>query len=1208
MKKIVKIISCMLVILVGMVVLASCDEEPQSESHQHAFSDRLQYDRKGHFYPATCEHTDLKKDYEEHHFQAWVTKKEATEQEEGLQERVCSACGYTETESIPCKKHTHVYGEWQLKKEPTLTEEGALEKVCKTDATHIEAFQLPKLNETAYQYQVTKKPTCEEDGTGIATYTYQKDEQSFSFSVTLKKLDHAYGKWEVEVEPTLSSKGSLVRVCTKNATHIDRLELPILNEQDYDYTVIQQSNCYEDGLERYTFHKEDKDFSFDVKKLSIGHSYQDEYSFDSTKHWLDPSCEHLDQFKEIQSHTFESGICKTCGYDEALPVSEGVVYTLNEAQTGYIASLDNTYQKDSIVILDQYLGLPVTSIKAEGFIGSTAKFITIPSSILEINSDAFKNCANLLAVFYEGTIEDWCQIQFKNEYATPMYYASSFYMLKEQAWKEVTTVTVPESITVLNDYQFYGFTHLSHVDLPDTMIRVRSYAFAKCSSIEELIISPRFIDEHALMGCDKLTRLTLGYFDSTISLGFFFGGSNTSIPDSLTEVTILAGTQLQNNAFRGLKNLTKLTLPSTLVKVGSGIVDGCDKLLYNEKDNGLYLGNEENPYLILMHMKDQVAASFNIAEQTKFIADSAFYQASHLKELVIPSSVIEIGKSAFRYATSLKTIVIPEEIQELYEYTFADCTALEEIIIPQTVLAVDSSCFKSTSLVRVTLPYHALTALTDTSLLEELYLLNGEGSVHLASYPKLKKVNLPFGITSIGDNVVDSCPDLIYNEDEYCKYLGNEEAPYIWLMQVKDKTIVECPIQDTTSYLYPQAFMDCSQLESIHIPYSLRSIGMGAFKNNTKLWNVSFPSAASKLDIIEASAFEGCTALEVIALPDSLSTIGKDIFKNCSSLRKLTIPFVGKTKNSTKASSDTLFGYLFGNGTGTAVTQSYVTNPKSYQNLDYSIPDTLKEVIVQGGTLWSGAFMNCSMITNLTLSDKVDFVTGYLYTSPAEVISQFYHCQFQKVTMPSKFISLMNKESRSGLSNTIQSLTITSGETIQTSACEGMTSLTELNLADSIKTIQHGAFSYCNLKSVKLPNQLEAIEAMAFCGNSSLNSIIIPRTVRSIGNSAFEECSGLESIYLPQTIETIGSRVFYNVNATFYLEGSTIPAGWNLSDSRPIYYNIKDMVNINGITYAIRENDALFVGYAGDGTTGEIPSTIVYQEGTYTVTIPSTSV
>ncbi len=1208
MKKIVKWIGCMLVILIGMIGLASCDEKPQSEKHQHVFADRLEYDRKGHYYPATCEHTDIKKDYEEHRYQAWKMIKEATEQEEGLQERVCNACGYIETESIPCIKHTHVYGKWELKKEPSLTEEGSLEKVCKTDASHTEVFQLPKLNETAYQYQVTKKPTCEEDGTGIATYTYQKDEQSFSFPVTLKKLDHSYGEWKVEVEPTLSSKGSLVRVCTKNATHIDRLELPILNEQDYGYTVIKEKNCYEDGLDRYTFHKGDKDFSFDVKRLSTGHTYQDDYSFDSTKHWLDPSCEHMEVFKDTQSHTFEHGICTVCSYVQDAVVQEGVIYTLNEDQTAYSASLDCTYQKDSIVILDQYQDLPVTDISTEGFMDSSAKFITIPNSIRKINSDAFKNCSNLMTVFYGGTIEDWCKIQFMNEYATPMYYANSFYMLKKQAWEEMTTISVPETITILNDYQFYGFTHLSHIDLPDTMIRVCQYAFAKCSSIEELIVSSSFIDEHILMDCDKLTRLTLGYLDSTISLGFFFGGSNSSIPESLTEVTILGGTQIQNYAFRGIKNLTKLILPNTLVKVGNGIVDGCDKLLYNEKDNGLYLGNEENPYLILMRMKDKEVEVFNIDPQTKFIADSAFYQASYLKEIVIPTSVIEIGSSAFRYATSLKTIMIPERVQELYEYTFADCTALEEVIIPETVLKVDSTCFKSTPLIRATLPYHALTALTDTSLLEELYLLNGEGAVHLGSYPKLKKVNLPLGITSIGDNVVESCPDLIYNEDDYCKYLGNEEAPYTWLMQVKDKTISECVIQDNTFYIYPQAFMDCGQLESIHIPYSLRSIGMEAFKNNTKLWNVSFPSAASKLDIIEASVFEGCTALEVIALPNSLSMIGKDIFKNCSSLRKLTLPFVGKTKNSTKASSDTLFGYLFGNGTGTAISQSYVTDPKSYQNLDYSIPDTLKEVIVQGGTLWSGAFMNCSMITNLTLSDQVDFVTGYLYTSPAKVISQFYHCQFEKVTMPSKFIPLMNEESRSGLSKTIQSLTITSGETIPAYACERMTSLTELILADSIKTIQHGAFSDCNLKSVKLPNQLEVIEAMAFYLNSSLKSIILPRTVQSIGNSAFEECSSLESIYLPQTIKTIGSRVFYNVTATFYLEGTTIPEGWDLSATRPIYYTIKDMVVIEGIIYAIRETDALFVGYAGDGTTGEIPSTIVYQEETYTVTIPSTSV
>ncbi len=1190
-----------MVVFMAVLCLSSCGDAPQVEEHQHRFSDKLEYDRKGHFYPAICEHKDLRDGYEEHQYNDWETIKEATEKEEGTQERKCHVCGYVETESIPCKTHTHAYGKWEVKSEPTLTEEGRLERICQTDSTHIETFSLPRLNQSAYTYEVEKEPTCEENGTGIGKYVYQKDGESFSFSVMLDKLAHTYGDWTIVSEPTLENEGSLKRVCDRDASHVDLFELPILNSRDYSYSTIKSPTCYEDGLDRYTISKDGKSFSFDVKRISTGHTYKETYSFDSSKHWLEPSCEHQDQLKEIQSHTLENGVCKVCGYDQNKVTSEGVTYTLNEDQTAYIASLDTSYQQDSIVIKSQYEGIPVTTIHAEGFKDSTAKYITIPGNITEMGMDAFKGCQNLWAIFYEGSITDWCHLQFENEFATPMYYATSFYMLNENTWKEVTDITIPEAVTIINDYQFYGFTNLTNIKLSDSLIRTKQYAFAKCSNLEELHITSHFVDAHILKDCSHLQRLTLAYFDSSIDLGYYFDEYNSSVPDSLNEITILSSTQIKDYAFRNLKELSKLTLPNTLIKVGYGIVDGCDKILYNEKENGCYLGNDENPYLILMSMKDKQAASFIIDEHTRFVAGSAFYQAVNLKEVDIPDSVLEIGKSAFKSATSLKSIQIPNKVTELYEDTFADCTSLEEIIIPETVLKVDNTSFTSTAIKRATIPYHCLTALKNTSVLEELYLLNGDGAVNLGLYPKLQKVNLPLGITSIGDDVVDKCPDLIYYEDDYCKYLGNEEVPYIWLMQVKDKAISDCQIQDTTRYIYAQAFMDCTELERVSIPYSILSIGKEAFKNNTKLWVINFPTAASKLDSIEDNAFEGCTALEVIALPDSLSTIGSSVFKNCSSLRKLTLPFVGQTKNPSKASNKTLFGYIFGNGAGTAVSQSYVTNPKSYQMIEYRIPDTLKEVIIQGGTLLSGAFMNCSMITSITLSDRVDFEIGYLYTSP-NVISQFYHCQFQKVTMPSKFIPLMMKDSRSGLSETMQSLTITSGETIDAYACERMINLSELVLADSIKTIQHGAFSNCNLKSVKLPNQLETIEAMAFYLNSSLKSIILPRTVKSIGNSAFEECTGLESIYLPQNIDKIGSRAFYNVTATFYLEGSTIPTSWDLSASRPIHYNIKNIVEIDQVVYALCENDALFVGYAIEDSTGiEIPQTIVYEDVTYSV-------
>ena len=75
----------------------------------------------------------------EHAFGEWVVVKEATVDEEGSKERVCS-CGEKETEVIGKLEHTHEYGEWVVVKEATEEEEGSKERVCSCGEKETEAI------------------------------------------------------------------------------------------------------------------------------------------------------------------------------------------------------------------------------------------------------------------------------------------------------------------------------------------------------------------------------------------------------------------------------------------------------------------------------------------------------------------------------------------------------------------------------------------------------------------------------------------------------------------------------------------------------------------------------------------------------------------------------------------------------------------------------------------------------------------------------------------------------------------------------------------------------------------------------------------------------------------------------------------------------------------------------------------------------------
>ena len=101
-----------------------------------------------------------------------------------------------------------------------------------------------------------------------------------------------------------------------------------------------------------------------------------------------------------------------------------------------------------------------------------------------------------------------------------------------------------------------------------------------------------------------------------------------------------------------------------MTSIGDGAFEGCNKLQYNEYDNAYYLGNENNPYLVLIKAKNTSITSCNINNNTKVIAGEAFYECSSLTSITIPDSVTSIGDYAFEYCSNLTSITFNGTIEQ----------------------------------------------------------------------------------------------------------------------------------------------------------------------------------------------------------------------------------------------------------------------------------------------------------------------------------------------------------------------------------------------------------------------------------------------------------------------------------------------------------------------------------------------------------------
>ena len=100
---------------------------------------------------------------------------------------------------------------------------------------------------------------------------------------------------------------------------------------------------------------------------------------------------------------------------------------------------------------------------------------------------------------------------------------------------------------------------------------------------------------------------------------------------------------------------------------------------YNLYDNAYYLGNSDNPYIILVKGTESTITSCDIHENTIIIYQSAFYNYSELKEIDIPNKVLTIHKYAFYGCQLAEHLVLGENIKEIGYGAFSDCTSLRTI-------------------------------------------------------------------------------------------------------------------------------------------------------------------------------------------------------------------------------------------------------------------------------------------------------------------------------------------------------------------------------------------------------------------------------------------------------------------------------------------------------------------------------------------------
>ena len=885
------------------------------------------------------------------------------------------------------------------------------------------------------------------------------------------------------------------------------------------------------------------------------------------------------QITEIGNHAFDSGsITGITGTNNLVKIGE---YAFNSCK-GISGKVElpavteiHAYAFSKIFATDFEISQNITLIDNGAFMNCTnLKAINKNDGVAdvdlgnmtklaEIGKQAFSGCSSIVSLRLSGTITK----------------------INDSAFSELTTLANVKfndngeaGTTELGSSVFSGCTNLVEVSTAKNVGIIGSSAFSGCIKLMRLNLAEglQIIKSGAFSGCARLEgALPEGVSEKYSSAS----GAKVMLPNEKAVLEIPGTvTAIEDSAFANCYSADE-TLQADGEKEPSGYKIGIKAVHIAGNPAGTTIGASA-------FAGCQNLTKLTLGEGVTGLGDSAL-KDTRLEEITIPST-FETGTAKNSPFTSgenstLKKVTFADGIQVIPQYFLSNITTLTKIEIPASVQKIGDHAFADCSnLTAVTFKEQATSKLTtiDTSAFEGCSLMtlsklpDGVTTINASAFKDCKKISLtddlPTGLITIGNAAFENCTMLQIDKLPAITALGMaafKNCVNLPFLSVDTSNLAEINAtafegctgltdvringgEKKQTTIADGAFATCENLNWVIIN-NIKSVGKKAFTNlPISLLNIN------QVDAIGESAFAGCDKLEnpVIqntktigasafagsgaqtddnkVLLDSIQNVGSRAFEGCQftsadirDLEKVTTYTDPETKiEYSPFAKSSIKKVEFSDETKNTVCTKAFKNVTSLQSVELAYCFTYGNI----STIDASAFEGCVNLTDINLSDKLTTINGLA----------FYNTGLTEITVPASLTkittaSAAGKNVGPFAGGVLRKVTFADGVTKSLQGMfMGTTSLEEVVLPKSLKTIDQNAFKDCSsLKKLSVGKSggenvldtVETINAGAFNGCSSLETLTLKNVAKidsSDTNRTFGGCTSLKKVSVTGVMTT----------------------------------------------------------------------------------------